>query len=208
MRASRRAVYPVTEREINTRLTLLDLGRRATLGEVETVIRAGASKNRGASLQRRLEDNLLLLHLLELRQDFTGSSLFLAAEVARDSLRARALAHTLFTRLVESYPQSPLAPKALIAAAILRPDSAAAYQERMRAQFATSPYFLVLTGREPPDSSALRRDDQLLRQTWSVVTSIFADSILKLRPAGATGPTATAGAGGAPPSAANRDLSP
>ncbi|HET7450598.1 MAG TPA: hypothetical protein VFJ78_08355 [Gaiellaceae bacterium] len=199
MRAARLAVDSTTERAIGSRLTQLDLANRPTLAEVDATIRNASSRNRGSALQRRLDDNLLLLHLLELRQDFSGASLFLAGEVARDSLRAPALAHTLFTQVAASYPTSPLVPKALIAAAVVRPDSAAVYEERVKTQFASSPYAMILMGREPSDSGALSRNEQMLRQIWTVVTSIFVDSIQKLRPAGAQGPATPTGSGSAPP---------
>ena len=48
--------------------------------------------------------------------------LFLAAETARDSLEAPALAETLFRRLADDWPASPYAPKALLAGGLLDPD--------------------------------------------------------------------------------------
>lgn len=72
---------------------------------------------------------------------------FIHGEVARDSLRAPALASYFFSRLERDWPLSPYLAKALLARIALEPDSA----EVLRARVVTlveSPYVAYLDGRE------------------------------------------------------------
>ncbi len=183
----------VALRESSARLTLLSLRSLAAKIDVENAVRATHVRAAGSALQRRLEDNLLLLELLDQRQDFSGASLFLAAEIARDSLRTPALAHTLFKRVAASSPQAPLAAKALLAAAQLAPDSADSYIARIRREYPNSPYLPA----ERPDSAALARleaAERPLQEAWSSVMRVFTDSIRKLHPPPAVAASAALGA--------------
>ncbi|MDQ6827519.1 MAG: hypothetical protein M3081_01480 [Gemmatimonadota bacterium] len=171
----------IAVRESAARLTLLSLRSLSAKVDVDNAVRTAHARAAGSVLQRRLEDNLLLLEMLEQRQDFTGASLFLAAEIARDSLRAPALAHTMFKRVAASSPQSPLAAKALLAAAQMAPDSADSYIARIRREYPLSPYLPA----EHPDSIALSRLDAAerpLQDAWTATMIIFGDSIRKLHP--------------------------
>jgi len=72
--------------------------------------------------------------------------LFLAAEMVRDGLRAPLYAAMLFLEIARDYPASPVAPKALLAAAQLdnaRADSIVAALEQ---RYADSPYVIVARG--------------------------------------------------------------
>jgi hypothetical protein len=75
--------------------------------------------------------------------------LFLAAETARDSLRAPALAASLFRQVVEGWPESPYAPKAFLAGRMLDP----VWESRCRGcstrRYAASPYLAFVRGEEP-----------------------------------------------------------
>ena len=72
--------------------------------------------------------------------------LFLAAETARDSLQAPAIAATLFRRLVEAWPDSPYAPKALLAGRSLDPAWGAQVSGLLEARYASSPYLAFVRG--------------------------------------------------------------
>ena len=75
--------------------------------------------------------------------------LFLAAETARDSLAAPALAATLFRTIVEATPDSPYAPKAILAGQILDPVWGESALPLLEARYAGSPYVAFLQGAEP-----------------------------------------------------------
>lgn len=75
--------------------------------------------------------------------------LFYHAAIARDSLRAPALASWLLERLERDWPESPYVPKALLARMVLEPDSL----EALRARFEShtdSPYLAFVNGTEGP----------------------------------------------------------
>ena len=75
--------------------------------------------------------------------------LFLAAETARDSLAAPALAASLFRTIVEATPDSPYAPKAILAGQILDPVWGESAVPLLEARYAGSPYVAFLQGTEP-----------------------------------------------------------
>jgi len=73
---------------------------------------------------------------------------FLAAEVARDSLAASSLAASLFRRVADDWPDSPYAPKALIAGQALAPEWADSARALLAERYADSPYLALLRGEE------------------------------------------------------------
>jgi hypothetical protein len=75
---------------------------------------------------------------------------FLAAEVARDSLGAPALAAALFRRIVEGSPNSPYAPKAVIAGQQLDSTWADTARTLLAERYAASPYVALLRGEDAP----------------------------------------------------------
>jgi hypothetical protein len=75
--------------------------------------------------------------------------LFLAAESARDSLAAPALAASLFRMIVETMPDSPYAPKAILAGQTLDPVWGASALPLLEQRYASSPYVAFLQGWEP-----------------------------------------------------------
>lgn len=87
--------------------------------------------------------------------------LFVAAELARDSLEAPRFAAAQFRRVVEEWPRSPYAPKALLALILLMPDSADAYQARLRAGYPASPYLAQIEQGGAPGYEVL--EDSLRR---------------------------------------------
>ena len=75
--------------------------------------------------------------------------LFLAGETARDSLAAPALAASLFRTIVEVMPDSPYAPKAILAGRTLDPVWGESAAPLLETQYAASPYVAYLQGYEP-----------------------------------------------------------
>ncbi|MBA3259732.1 MAG: hypothetical protein H0T68_09740 [Gemmatimonadales bacterium] len=75
--------------------------------------------------------------------------LFLAAESARDSLLAPALAAELFRQVVETWPDAPYAPKALLAGRVLDPEWGEAMRPLLEERYASSPYLAFLRGEDP-----------------------------------------------------------
>jgi hypothetical protein len=71
-------------------------------------------------------------------------ALFAAAEIARDDLGAHKLARKLFITFADVAPQTPWAPKALLAALALAPDAddAPVLRDRLL-QYSTSPYVMA-----------------------------------------------------------------
>lgn len=97
--------------------------------------------------------------------------LFLAAESSRDTLLAPRVAAELFRRIAIDWPESPYAPKALLAIERLDSTWADSAQVLLTERYGDSPYLAVLRGEDPGGYRVL--EDSLLE---------FAVS----RPAGAT----------------------
>ncbi|MFL5506668.1 MAG: hypothetical protein ACJ8AU_07285 [Gemmatimonadales bacterium] len=85
--------------------------------------------------------------------------LFLAAESARDSLGASALAMSLFQRVVVEWPDGAYAPKALLAGRQLDPAWAEQTDSLLVGRYAESPY--VLAARGGDRSALLQLEDSL-----------------------------------------------
>ena len=153
-----------------TRLALADIRSAASLADAQAALqRARARKAEGGELAR-VDSALRLATRLAEGRDSTGASLFLAAEVARDVAGAPRLARILFLTVARARSGSSLAPKALLAAADLTPDSASAWRAHARTRYGDSPYVHLLDGR-PAMQSALDSDDRLLRDTWLGATA-------------------------------------
>ncbi len=71
---------------------------------------------------------------------------FFLAETARDSLGAPELARVFFQRLADGWPDSPYAPKALLAMAVLDSDNAHVYRQYLTYVYPDSPYLKYLEG--------------------------------------------------------------
>ena len=168
-------------RQASVRLTAIEIRDLELLTDVENVIARTTESRAMVPLQVRLERNLLFLQLLLNRTDYTGASLFLAGEIARDSLGAKKLAARLFRRVPDSYGNSPVSPKALLAAAALEPDSAGAYIGLLRERYPTSVYTLALDGRDTPLLGRISRGDQLLQQAWALGSKQMTDTLNALR---------------------------
>lgn len=75
---------------------------------------------------------------------------FRAAEVARDTLRAPALAGRLFLDYAARRPESLFAPKAIVAALPLLPGQGDSLRALLRERYGQSPYALALQGEPSP----------------------------------------------------------
>jgi hypothetical protein len=81
--------------------------------------------------------------------------LFLAAETARDTLGTPLLAASLFRRVADDWPDSPYAPKALLAVGMLDPAWADSAHTLLASRYASSPYVAYVQGNPPPEYQAL-----------------------------------------------------
>jgi hypothetical protein len=171
----------VTARDANARLALLDLPRVASVRELDTLIARQDSAVWRTSYARQVAERVLLFRLLASRGDAETASLYLAAEVARDSLRAPELARALFLRIARASPSSPLVPNAWYAAALLEPDSAMVWHGRVLADFANSSVAARLRGDDPADRPDFVSSPDLLRLTWTDALRIWSDSVRTLR---------------------------
>ncbi len=77
--------------------------------------------------------------------------LFLAAETARDSLKAPRLAEVIFLRILNEWPDSPYAPKAVLAAQQLNPTWADSARALLETRYVYSPYLAMIRGEEGSD---------------------------------------------------------
>jgi tetratricopeptide (TPR) repeat protein len=85
---------------------------------------------------------------------------FIAGELARDSLGSVVLANRLFGRVPVDWPDSPFAPKALLALALMHPEAAESLWQVASTSYPSSPYVAILRGEDPPD---FRRFEDSLR---------------------------------------------
>jgi hypothetical protein len=81
--------------------------------------------------------------------------LFLAAETARDTLAAPRLAGALFRQVADEWPDSPYAPKALLALGMVDPAWADSARALLTARYAASPYMAYVQGTPLPEYQAL-----------------------------------------------------
>ena len=171
----------VTAHDANARLALLDLSGVASVRELDTLVARQDSVVWRTSYARQVAERVLLFRLLASRGDAESASLYLAAEIARDSLRAPRLSRALFLRVAREAPSSPLVPNAWYAAALLEPDSAAAWQRRVLLDFSNSSVAARLRGQDPTDRPDFVSAPELLRLQWADALRIWSDSVRKLR---------------------------
>ncbi|MEO7521802.1 MAG: hypothetical protein ABIW79_08300, partial [Gemmatimonas sp.] len=175
------------DREAGARLAMLGMTRAGSMGDVDSIFARQDSAAQRTVFARRVTEHLLLVKLLEAHNDPSGASLFLAAEVARDSLRAPRLASSLFLRAAREAAATQVAPKALYAASLLEPDSAADWHARIRSDFPGSSVAAWLAGEDPGQRRDFISTPELLRAQWTLVTAVWTDSVRKLRAARAPG---------------------
>jgi hypothetical protein len=159
---------------------------RRVLGRVRTLDELPAVADSLAALARRengagAEAAALQASVTRLRQlgDSGGPGvergdlrLFLAAEAARDTLAAPALAAGLFRHLAEAWPVSPYAPKALLAAQLLDPADVDSARARLDSLYPDSPYLAVLRGEDASGYRALEDSLQAFAATQTVARPV------------------------------------
>lgn len=108
------------------------------------------ARQAGAATGEMILHGNILRRIFQAGTDEGGSdqslAMFLAAEAARDTLGAPHLAAGAFLQVPERYPQSPLVPKAILAAALLRPAVADSLIAVLRREYPESPYTRALRG--------------------------------------------------------------
>jgi len=171
----------VIARESSVRLALLSLPRMTALRELDSLLALQDSASLRTTFVRRVSEHALFVRMLEGKEDPTGAALFLAAEVARDSLRAPRLAQSLFLRVAREVNGSILAPFALHAAGTLVPDSLDDWHSRIIADYATSSVAARLRGEDPAGAPDYIAAAELLRFTWLESSRFWVDSVRKLR---------------------------
>lgn len=87
--------------------------------------------------------------------------LFVAGELARDSLGATQFAAIQFRRVATEWPASPFAPKAVLALIMVEPRDADSLRVSLQQQYPTSPYLQLVQGEEAPRMAEL--EDSLQR---------------------------------------------
>jgi hypothetical protein len=87
--------------------------------------------------------------------------LFIAGEMARDSLLADRFAARQFRRVVTEWPASPFAPKAILALILLQPERADSLRVELLVAYPGSPYLAMIEGGDSPEYIVL--EDSLRR---------------------------------------------
>jgi hypothetical protein len=106
----------------------------------------GPAQGEARDLARRIKDAR--------EADTSEIAGFRAAEQVRDSLAAPGLAAALFRRFAARHPASMFAPKALIAAGQLQPETLDSVATVLRTRYAESPYALAFHGAASPTFQA------------------------------------------------------
>jgi hypothetical protein len=151
-----------------------DVAARARLGMIQVRLRYASSladlDGIAEDLRRETEDSPLageaqtlaasLDQLIGLRDSVNAATpagdmqTFLAAELARDQLRAPSLAGQLFVRVADVWPASPYAAKALLAARVIAPEDSV-LRVRIETEYTADPYVMAVRGEEAPVLRAL-----------------------------------------------------
>ncbi len=155
--------------EARLNAVLLRVRRIASLGEFNQLVTdledmsegAGPAAPRAAQLAGFARKVALTADSVPLGAPLGDLRLFLAGEMARDSLAAIAFAAAQFHRVVAEWPGSPFAPKAMLALVLLQPDHADSLRTALLSQYPASPYVAMIESGESPEYVAL--EDSLRR---------------------------------------------
>ena len=139
------------------RVALTGAGDRSDVQPIEIELER-MSREPGASSAKRL---LELVRQATITPE-THAAGFRAAELARDSLAAPALAGALFLEIAERDTASLYAPKALVAAIPLLPERHDSIMALLNARYATSPYTRAFYGE--PSVAYAAAEDSLARE--------------------------------------------
>ncbi len=171
----------VTDREAAARLAYQPLKRIASLREFDSLVSIPDSATRRTTYGRRINEQLLLFRMFSVQSEPTGAARFLAAEVARDSLRALPLARAVFLSIPQELPASPFAAQALYAASVLSPDSAAILRARLERDYPTTAVAAWARGEDPATRPDFVAAPPLLTVRWNETVRLWSDSVRKLR---------------------------
>ena len=171
----------VTARDAQVRLALLDVRYVASVRELDSLVARQDNTVWRTPYARDVAERILLFRLLMGRNDPDNASLYLAAEIARDSLRAPRLARTLFLQIARESPTATLVPQAWYAAALLDPDSAVVWRRRVLTDFGSSVVAARLRGEDPPAMLDVAGTPELLTFHWSRALRMWSDSVRTLR---------------------------
>ena len=86
------------------RLLALRIRELELLTDVDAAYMRDSTRIHGTTLQKRIADDLLLIHMFLSGPNEGGAGVFNAAELARDSLRSYPLAHALFLSVERDFP--------------------------------------------------------------------------------------------------------
>jgi TolA-binding protein len=145
-------------------LKLRSTGSPQELSTSIATLRGLSSKYRGAAAELQALSGTAAGVLAASDSTAAGSPqgdlrLFLAAETARDSLKAPQLAEGIFLRIVNEWPDSPYAPKAVLAIQQLDPTWADSARALLETRYVYSPYLAMIRGEE--DSGYRQLEDSL-----------------------------------------------
>jgi hypothetical protein len=178
----------VEAREAGLRLIRLALARRTTVPGADSlrdsllgVARGGGTPAREAGAIIRILDLIREPGAGAIVPDANG---FWLGELARDSLASPRLAASLFVEMAASFPQSPWAPKALLAAIQLGTPKADSLRAVLESAYHDSPYMAALRGEPSPAFAAVEDTLRLVlaRRASAPATRPRTDVELEIRP--------------------------
>jgi len=178
-------------RDAEARIAQLNFAAIDSSVQIRALLNTSRPIARGNAGFDRLESSAALYLLLLETNDPSGAALYLAGEVARDSLARGRLAYEAWRTLAQRWPESPLAARSLYAAALLTPDSATSLHAELLARYGTTSMASMLRGQGVDDVADLRAADALLEGRWVIATRALADTLRVWRaawPAGRTTP--------------------
>lgn len=178
---ARTALDTLARRAASARLAQLDAAQIDSVPALRAHLLRSAPLARGTGAYDRFEASATLFLLLHDTVDPSGAALFLAGEVARDSLRLPSLAIEAWRTLERRYPDAPLLPRALYAASRLMPDSASAMQRTLITRFPDSALSAWLRGESVVGAPDKRATDALLEGRWTIAARALPDSLRALR---------------------------
>lgn len=173
----------VLYRESTARMAFMGLSTVTSLRGLDSIFSAQDAGVLRTPYAQRINEQVLLVRLLADAAEPTGASLFLAAEVARDSLHADSLARNLFLDVARKVPGAPMAPQALYAAGMLLPDSADRWTEDIKRNYANSAVAAWLEGDDPAQRADFVTTPRLMQLRWTQALRVWTDSVRKLRAA-------------------------
>lgn len=177
----------ILQSEVRARLALMGMSALSRMDDVDSLLASQPALLQRSEYARRLGAHVLLIRMLEGAGDSTGAALYLAGEVARDSVRSPRAATALFLRVARELPLAPLAPDAWRAAALLEPDSASPWTLTLQRDYPQSAAAAALNGQDPVTRPDFAPTAELLRARWLEISARWIDSVRALRAGRARG---------------------